>query len=148
MAGRILPFMKSHMKIFLPALGLLLLAGCVAPDYDYVRSDYYSPSGGYYDGGYYEGGYYDGAGYYGGCLNCGSVSIGVGYGYPGYGYGGYGYPYHHGHHDHDDHGDHGDHDWDDHHHSTGGHDRAQQAPVTHRQHTSSDGQRREPAINR
>lgn len=125
----------------LPMAGLLVLAGCVAPDYDYVRPGYYVPDGGYYDS------YYD-DGYYGGCVDCGSVSIGIGYGYPGYGYDGYGYGYpYRGYHDYRGYGYHGrggrgGRDRDDHWHHPDRH--GHRAPDRYRRHTSS-GQQGEPA---
>lgn len=115
------------MKLLLLAASLVVLGGCVASDYDYVRPDYSGT--GYYDDGY--GGGYDGSGYYGssyypeyygGC--CGSVGVSIGYGYGGYGYGypgPYGYPY--GYYTYPNgyyYGHHGDHH--DHHHDGGGWD--------------------------
>ncbi|MGN6313492.1 MAG: hypothetical protein ACTHMO_07020 [Rhodanobacteraceae bacterium] len=126
------------MKMVLPAVGLFVLAGCVEPDYGYVRPDYYYvPSGGYYDGGYYDD---YGGGYYGDCMDCGSLSIGIGYGYPGYGYG-YGYPYHHGYYDRW-HGDYnrGGHDWRGRWHQSGGHDGDHHASGRRWRHPSSGGQ--------
>jgi hypothetical protein len=77
--------MRNIPKILI-GIAILALAGCVYPDYSYVRGDgggYYSGDAYYYDGGYAPAYYYDGGyGYYGP-----SVDIGLGY---------YGGGYHHG----------------------------------------------------
>lgn len=71
--------MRNVLKV-ISVLATVVLAGCVYPDYSYVRGSY---GGGYYSGqGYYGGGYYSGQGYYGG--------YGYAPAYPGYYDGGYG----------------------------------------------------------
>ena len=87
-----------HLLGVLIGIAVLALAGCVYPDYGYVRGDYgsgyYTGNAYYYDGGYAAPAYYYGG--YGGYGCCGwygpSVNVGIGYyggGYYRHGYRGY-----------------------------------------------------------